>query len=240
MASIAASPTIRSLELERAAALIAELGFVLVHDAGGDGDRSPGSHLVVALRERPTTTHFDPERMSCWIVTPGDIAEIELDRMRLPEQPAIVSWGAVRLVDRFGVPNTFLTFGGTLRAFAGDPETRIVVIDSAAPILRWSGHSQEVDPLALEVAVFFARLRLPIAVEAASEARITRITPVALYAAFVADLRARYHASPALEEIHQGTAEWLAHEARRLESTAAADWEDGQRLLEELGWTQHA
>lgn len=234
MNAIAANPRVPRLDRARAAALVEDLGFVLVHAPDENG--SPCSHLVVAFRETPAKTHFDPERMTFWRITPGDIERAELDRKRLPEQPVSASWGAVRIVDRLGVSNAFLTFGGVLRSFPGDPDPSIVIVDSAAPILRWHGHSQEVDPLALEVAVFFARLRLPVTTERATELRIAGIDPVALYAAFVADLRARYQAAPALDAIHPGTSEWLAHEARRLGQTAADRWNDGQELLRDLGW----
>jgi hypothetical protein len=228
------TPEVPRLDQARASELVSDLGFVLVHAPDDDG--SPCSHLVVAFREIPAKTHFDPERMTFWRIAPDDIEGAELDRKRLPEQPVAVSWGAIRVVDRLGVSNAFLTFGGVARAFPADGGAAIVVVDSAAPILRWQGHSQEADPLAVEAAVFFARLRLPVTVEPSVELRIARIDPVALYAAFVADLRARYQAAPALAAMHPGTSEWLYHEARRLEQLVPDRWNDGQGLRRELGW----
>src|SRR5688572_760941 len=46
---------------EAASALVAELGFRLVEGRGGADD---DGHLLVALRDRPTLRHFDPESVS--------------------------------------------------------------------------------------------------------------------------------------------------------------------------------
>lgn len=226
---------LRLLAPERAVALVARLGFVLVHDDRlGDAGSPAGSHLVVALRDKPTLAHFDPERMTWWATSGAKGQEVEYHRSRSLPERSDVAWGSVRVIDRLEVQNAFVTFGGVVRALQPDPATTIVVLDSATPILRWSGHSQDVDPISPEVSAFFARLRVPIEFTKGAEARIARMTPVALYAAFVADLRARYLVARVLREMNPQTYDWLAHEAHRLEASNPADWDDGRRMLIDL------
>jgi hypothetical protein len=229
------SPELGLLPFERAATLVAHLGFVLVHDEHPGEPAAPaGSHLVVALRDEPTLTHFDPDRMTWFVMSAGKGQAMEYQRPRvLPEQTA-VAWGHVNLVDRLEVQNAFLTFGGVLRAAQVDPGTTLVVLDSPAPILRWSGHSQDVDPIAPQVAAFFARLMVPIDFAPGAEARIAGLSPMALYAAFVARVRARYQAAQALRMSNPRLNEWLMHETERLQTARPVEWEAGQLMLQDL------
>ena len=140
----------------------------------------------MALRDEPTLTHFDPDRMTWYVTSGGKGQAMEFHRPRALPQQTAVAWGHVNVVDRLEVQNAFLTFGGVLRAAQVDPGTTVVVLDSPAPILRWSGHSQDVDLMAPQVAAFFARLMVPIDFAPGAEARIASLSPMALYAAFVA------------------------------------------------------
>jgi hypothetical protein len=235
------TPELRLLPLDRAATLVAGLGFELVHDERlEEATALSGSHLVVALRDSPTLTHFDPERMT-WFVTAGGKGQaMELQRSGVPPEQTEVAWGPVHVIDRLEVQNAFLTFGGVLRAAQVDSGTTIVVLDSVAPILRRSGHSQDVDPRASEVAAFFARLMVPIDFTPGAEARIASLSPMALYSGFVADLGARYEAARPLREMNPRLSEWLTHEAHRLETTCPAEWEAGRQLLLDLELTKTA
>lgn len=133
--------------------------------------------------------------------------------------------------------NAFLTFGGVVRTVQTDPRTTLVVIDSPVSILRWSGHSQDVDPVSPEAAAFFARLLVPIDFTPGAEARISALSPMALYGAFVGDLRGRYQSSRVLRQAHPQLDQWLAHEAHRLETAWAEDWQAGRRMLAGLSLT---
>lgn len=227
---------ITQLPLDRAATLVARLGFVLMHDDRlGEMSAPSGSHLVVALRDKPTLAHFDPERMTWYATTAGRGQEVEFHRSRSVPERTAVAWGPIHVVDRLEVQNAFLTFGGVARTAAPDPATTLVVIDSAVPILRWSGHSQDVDPLAPEIAAFFARLRIPIDFTPGAEATIAALAPMALYAAFVSDLHGRYQAARVLRDAHPHLAGWLSHEAHRLQQVAPADWAAGSRMLVDVG-----
>lgn len=230
------SQDLKPFPLDRAATLVARLGFVLVHDDRlGEMAAPSGSHLVIALRDKPTLAHFDPERLT-WYTTVGSRGqEVEFHRSRSVPERTPVAWGPIHVVDRLEIQNAFLTFGGIARTGTPDTATTLVVIDSPVPILRWSGHSQDVDPLAPEIAAFFARLRIPIDFTPGAEATIASLAPVALYAAFVADLHGRYQAARVLRDAHPHLAGWLSHEAHRLQTVAVEEWAAGTRMLVDVG-----
>jgi hypothetical protein len=222
------------LPKERAEALIARLGFLVVHDA----DRASGAtdwHLIVALRALPAETHFDPERVGWWTTVAGRGMRVDIDRGRPLPPRSRIAWGPIHVDDRFHVANTFLTFGGTVRSFGPDEATSIVIVDSDAPILRWTGHSQDLDPLATDVAVFFARLRSAICLESRTEAQIAAMSPLALYAAFVEDRQARYERAPLLADSDPTARDCIAREEARLASTAQSEWRAGPAFLSEVG-----
>jgi hypothetical protein len=231
---VLAVPTDSShLSDERAEASIAKLGFLVFHDPVSASGGAPSWHLIVALRAKPTTTHFDPERVSLWANVGGRGALVEIDRGGSIPRCGIL-WGPVRIDDRFHIQNTFLTFGGAIRRFEPDRETSVVVVDSSAPIMRWAGHSQELDPLATNVAVFFARLRVA-AFDPAVEACLAAATPSALYAAFVEDRQACYERTPILADVDTTSRDWIAREEARLASTSPDEWLAAGRLLTDIG-----
>src|SRR5665811_76621 len=121
-----------------AAALLTDLGFTLINS---DRPAAPGgSHLLVALRAEPTLHHFDPESISFW--ERGEIhsrlATFTRHDLRPGSRRAL--WGHVHLVDRLGVENRYLTFGGEIRVAAPDEATTLIDLASPAPIVRWGGH----------------------------------------------------------------------------------------------------
>ena len=227
-------PTVHFLPSDRAAGLLARLGFELVH---GERPSVPGgTNLLVALREAPTLTHFDPERVEYWVSTGGKGRRAEVNRDAPLPFEGLFAWGTIEVEDRLDASNTFLTFGGLLTAQAVDPATTIVQFASVAPVLRWTGHSQDVDPFAAEVAAFFARVRPAINFTPGAEAMIADLPPLALYAAVVADLRRRYARSAALQEAHPAINQLVAREMRWLESSAPEACEAGHGLLRQLGF----
>ncbi len=221
------------ITFDEAARHVEHLGFL---DVNGTAPQAPGgANLVVALRERPTLVHFDPERVDHWVVEGGRGRPAEITRKtRLPlEEP--FSWGTIRVVDRLEVFNSFLTFGGVVRAMARDPATTLVVFSSHAPILRSTGHSQGVDLSTGEVGAFFARMMIPIDFTPGAEARIAGAPAMALYGAFHASMEARYEASEELRETHPSFTAWCHRERARLADAFGPDWEAGRALAAELG-----
>ncbi len=223
----------RLITPHEAADLIAHLGFELVHGDRPDGPG--GANLLVALRAKPTLVHFDPETISYWTFTDGHGRLEQLDRAtHLPLERAF-SWGQIRIVDRLGVSNVFLGFGGALHAEAVNANTTVAVFATPAPIFRAGGHSQESDLRALEVGAFFARVKIPIDFQAGVESSVGQVTPLALYATAIGDLRARLGASEALRETRPEVNQWSRREALRLQATAPEEWRAGAALLHKLG-----
>jgi hypothetical protein len=226
-------PARLGISFDEAARHVEHLGFL---DVNGTAPRAPdGANLVVALRERPALTHFDPERVEHWVAADGRGRPAEITRTtELPlERP--FSWGTIRVVDRLEVYNSFLTFGGTVRAVARDAATTLVVLSSHAPILRSTGHSQGVDLSTGEVGAFFARMMIPIDFTPGAEARIAASSPMAVYAAFHASVQGRLDESGELRESHPEFAAWCRRERHRLAGSFGADWEAGRTLAFELG-----
>lgn len=191
-----------------AAALVADLGFRLIGD-GSDGARE--GHLIVALRERPTLRHFDPESIAFYAPVAGGSAIARVHRLRAGERAdRVVAWGHLHVVDRIPVENRFLTFGGQLRLAGLDDEVTIAHFRSPVPIVRWGGHSQGTDSLAGAIGAFFGRLIVPVDFTCGAAARIGGVSPKVLYAAFLADEVRRRHA--AAEHGVEPTAldDWLA------------------------------
>lgn len=221
------------ISFEEAAGHVEHLGFL---DVNGTSPQAPGgANLVVALRERPTLTHFDPERVEHWVAAGGRGRPAEITRATtLPLEQAF-SWGTIRVVDRLDVFNSFLTFGGTVRAIARDAATTLVVLASHAPILRSTGHSQDVDLSTGEVGAFFARMMIPIDFTPGAEARIAQSSSMTVYAAFHAYAQARLDGSDELRESHPDFATWCRRERQRLAGVFGPDWEAGRALATELG-----
>ena len=213
---------------DHAVAVLANFGFELV---GADPGVSDGaSHLFVAIRPAPTERHFDPEAVDYWVVEGERGRPARLDReSRLPLVSAF-SWGQVGVTDRLGVRNEFLTFGGTLGARSAADGTVIADFNSPAPILRWSGHSQTADPLASEVATYFARLKVPIDFVPGSEALIATTGPGSLYCAFIQAVTDRLARSPGLREANRRLVELSSREARRLQQKKADQWQAATEL----------
>jgi hypothetical protein len=162
---------------------LAHLGFVL-----RDGSRPgtvPGPRLLVALRDRPTLEHFDPELVTFWEARDGRGRQAEIDRGLPAPFARPFSWGHIRVTDRIPFSNDFLAFGGTVLGAGRDARQLVLAFSSRAPIVRWAGHSQGVDPYADEIAAFFARLMVPVDYQPEAETRIADADPEALYAAFL-------------------------------------------------------
>lgn len=208
---------------------LSHLGFEL-RDGSLTGTR-PGPRLLIGLRAVPTLEHFDPEEVTFWEARSGRGRLATLTRnAELPVRRAW-SWGPVQVTDRIPVSNQFLGFGGTLLADAHDGTAVYAAFTSPAPIVRWAGHSQGVDPLVDEIGAFFARLMIPIDYQEGAEARVAGASPEALYAVFLAHSLERIRASRRLAESDPVVAGWVRHEAARLAHDAPAHWREGEALL---------
>jgi hypothetical protein len=106
----------------------------------------------------------------------------------------------------------------------------VAVFSSPAPLLRRGGHSQGVDQGALELGAFFGRILLAVDYTPGFEAAAAAADPLARYAAFVADLVARYRASPTLRSVHADAWTLFDAEDRRLQREHQEAWAAGAAL----------
>jgi hypothetical protein len=218
--------------LADAAEELARLGFVL-----RDGQRpgtTPGPRLLIALRDRPTLEHFDPEQVSFWEARDGRGRLAEVTRSTPVPFTRPFSWGHIRTLDRIPVANDFLAFGGTLLGAAWDAREVVLAFTSRAPIVRWAGHFQGVDPYADEIAAFFARLMVPIDYQEEAEARVAAAEPEALYAMFLRHAGRRLRPGSPLRESEPGLASVVDHECHRLAADVPVAWQAGCELLDWL------
>lgn len=217
------------------AAIVSKLGFLVRWDLP---TRDHDALLAIALRERPTRRHFDPEVVSFWQIGAdgrGHQSELTFDATYPLERR--IAWGPLVIVDRLGVRNTFLSLGGTLRGERVDPGTVVLALTSTGPILRRGGHSQRYDQLAAELTAFFARLLVPIDFTPGAEARIGREEPIVLYAAFLQHEVPRIASSDLVREMYGTDARLVRAEAERVAARNPAAWSAATTLLSELAIT---
>jgi len=219
-------PVMTDLDPAAAAPLLADLGFLSSSDLP---DRPGPAYLLVALRERPTLRHYDPESVEYWVSQGGRGARRLLTRASSLPLEADFSWGLIRIVDRLHVTNEYLTFGGHLSAASVDG-VAIATFLSPAPLLRRGGHSQGWDPGAETLGAFFGRFLLAVDYTPGFEASAADADPVTRYAAFVADAMARYRTSPVLRAQQADLWTVLQAEERRLRSNHPNEWAGGEVL----------
>ncbi len=135
------------------------------------------------------------------------------------------------MVDRKGVANRYLTFGGTLQAERVDGEV-ICVFESPAPLLRRGGHSQGWDTGAHSVGGFFGRFRAAAGYEHDFETLAAEKDPITRYAAFVSEFVARYRSSEYLRDHYPKLWTIMVSEEKRLQRQHPAEWAGGAELLE--------
>ena len=191
----------------------------------------PGpAFLLVALRPIPTFEHYDPEAIDYWVSVDGhgELRTLTVTT-RMPRSEA-VSWGLIRLVDRLGVSNEYLTFGGRLDA-AEIGGIVLAAFTSPAPLLRRGGHSQPWDDGADAVAAFFGRLMAAIDVTPGFEARLAAASPVTRFAAFLRDRMDRCWRPRPEARGEDDLEPVLRREARRLRAAEPDAWAAAWKLL---------
>lgn len=205
---------------------LADLGFIASSDPP---DRPGPAYLLVAIREKPTLLHYDPESIDYWVSESGRGTARTLTReTRLPIETDF-SWGLIRIVDRLLVTNAYLAFGGRLSAAVVDGAV-VSVFTSPAPLLRRGGHSQGWDQGADSVGAFFSRFLLAVDYAPGFEARVARADPLTRYAAYLVDGLTRYRASPLLRAEQPELWALLQAEERRLRASHASEWTAGEAL----------
>jgi hypothetical protein len=219
--------------LAAAARRLAPWGFLADPDLP---DRPGPASLIVALRAQPTLRHYDPEVVEFWSSEHGRGARESITRATRMPVSAGVSWGEIRIVDRLGVANRYLGFGGRCDADRVD-DAVIVAITSSAPLLRRGGHSQGWDDGADAVGAFFGRLLVTVDYVSGFEGRLARAEPLARYAAFIADAEGRDRILPVATLEARPFAVTVRSEAARLRRDHPDAWQSGLELLRDVGRT---
>lgn len=213
-----------------AAGLLDDWGFLAHSDLPNDaGD----AYLLVALRDDPTLRHFDAERVELWVTRGARGARLTVSRTTRPLETEF-SWGTIAIVDRLGISNEYVSFGGHLSVAEINGMT-VVSLVSSAPILRRGGHSQGWDEAAVDLAAFFGRILIAVDYVPGFEAKIAGARPGACYAGFVAETTARFRRSGALRGAHAALWMLLRGEERRLRQDHPDDWTDGVALAVDAG-----
>ncbi len=221
-----------SLTLGEGAELVSRLGFVVV-DGGVPGPAGE-AWLVVALRDRPTLRHFDPELVTYWQTgSDGRGHRAELARGASPRSESF-SWGKIEVIDRLAVKNRFISLGGELTVNEVAADTTLAVFHSPGPILRLGGHSQDYDAVSVELGAFFGRMLVPIDFAPGVEGAVSAATPLERYCAFVEYQVGRLERAARLSSEPDPDARVLRAEATRLHTENPDAWEAGRRLLASL------
>ena len=229
-AALRREPDMRSADRRdpAAASLLLEGWGFLVNADLPDGP-GPGL-LLVALRPTPSYRHYDPESVEYWVTKDGRGRRTSITRSSSMPRIEAFSWGRIRIVDRLGIVNEWLSFGGRLEADRINGAV-VTVFTSAAPLLRRGGHSQGWDRGADTIGAFFGRLMVAIDFVPGFERRIAAAAPLERYAMFVRDLTARFAASAELRDADAELARVIRAEAARLERLEPSAWAIGRSLL---------
>ena len=215
------------LRATEVAGQVAHWGFLAYPDLP-DG---PGpAFLLVALRPAPTLKHYDPEAIDYWVTEDGRGSRRTLTHgTQMPRSEAF-SWGLIRLVDRLGVSNEYLTFGGHLDAARID-DVVVAAFASPAPLLRRGGHSQGWDDGADAIGGFFARMMVAVDFKPGFERSFAAAEPLTRYATFVRDTDQRRHQRQPSTSSDDPLDRLVRHEAIRLRTAAPDAWEAAGDLL---------
>ena len=227
VAGLTGEPGQASLDPADAAERVRHWGF-LAHPDLPDG---PGpAFLLVALRPAPTLQHYDPEAVDYWVTERGRGERRTLTHQTPMPHSEDVAWGMIRLVDRLGVSNEYLTFGGRMDAASVD-DVVVVAFTSPAPLLRRGGHSQGTDPGADAVGAFFGRLMIAVDFRPGFEATLAAADPMVRYAAFIRDALGRRRGGGATGPLDDELDRMLRQEGARLRAAEPDRWDAAGTLL---------
>jgi hypothetical protein len=218
------------ITVETATAMLQDWGFLAEPDLP---DVTGPAYLLVALRTAPTLRHYDPEVVNYWVSDKGHGVPVTLSRSTILPLATDFSWGVIRIVDRLGVANEYVTFGGRLTAERVE-DACIAVFESPVPLLRRGGHSQGWDVGASSLAAFFGRFLLAVDIVPGFEARAAAADPITRYAAFIEDVLGRCRRSPSLRERRASLWQLVRSEAGRLEREHPLEWRMRMDLIRDL------
>jgi len=212
--------------------LIANWGYSFL-DASHP-DRLGYGGLVIAVREKPTGKHFDPENIHLHLCdAAGGIRATTLSWQSPRPVSDRVCLCRVILTDRFDQRVEFLTFGGSLEIIQQSDKV-IYTLRSPAPVLEILGQEDTIpDQVAFETEALLSQ-------EAAHwgqddrgfEQRLAQTEPLQLYIAVVHTLLFRHKLFEAMEIVYPELDDALFCEKRWLKAEGL--WPDKPPTLSEL------
>ena len=145
--------------------------------------------LWVWMRAQPTERHYDPERVECNVVTPGDtIGTITLHHPWPRATHYRFCLGGINLNDRKHRLVHFYAFGGELTIEAADARATLCRFTSPAPILALDEQNALTSVFVAEVQAEIAEARAMWDVEHHQgdfSTRLSQADPLALYRVFL-------------------------------------------------------
>lgn len=179
--------------------------------------------LAVALRDKPTEAHYDPESLRLTLLTTeGNVQERKLTRHLPLAQEVKVCPGPVHLMDRLGKQMVFYSFGGTLRCQQED-EKIVFMLQSSVPILELGEDEADFQNLlAAECEAHLAKFHVAWAQDDAGYMqRLLQTDPRLLFQAIIGTLYLADKENPTIFEeyptfgntLHQWAKEWSALDA---------------------------
>jgi len=189
--------------------------------------------LLIAIREKPTQAHFDPELIRLYIRGEDGLAERVTLRLESPIRSRDVCPGRVILLDRKEKRVDFFTFGGSLEV-ASTPGERVYSLRSPAPIMEISNFEVGLaDDLVFEIEAMIGEVRARWGEDEEGFAwRIAHVDPLQLYIASLHSIFMRYEQAPTLLKDLPGFYDMLLEERRCL--AAGGQWPEHPPTLEEL------
>lgn len=224
-------PTDDGPDPRAACVLLERWGFLANSDLP---DQAGPGYLLVALRPEPTLRHYDPESVEFWESRDGRGVRRTLKRTDPMPLATTFAWGPITVVDRLGVDNEWLTFGGALRADSIDGAVFASFV-SSAPLLRRGGHSQGWDAGAENLGAFFGRMMVAVDYAPGFECAAAAATPLARYGTFLAELQSRFARSPGLRATDPRLWHLIDHAADGLKRDHPDEWSAGLTLLRASG-----
>jgi hypothetical protein len=222
-----------ALSIDEAAGLMAGLGFVAFRTSSDTPQTD--SCLMVMIRDTPTRRHFDPEAVTYWVLDNGHGRSEVIDYATQAPISRPFSWGRIRLVDRLGARNGFVSFGGWLTGERVGNDALLLIFRSPAPILRLPGHSQRHDSLSDEILGFFGRLIPRMWSNPSDETLVGSLPPEALHAAFLIHEAGRTRGSVRLRDANPSDARAALRQLELAQRYRPDELAAGREILSRLG-----
>jgi hypothetical protein len=189
--------------------------------------------LLVALREKPSRVHFDPENLHLRLKEEDAARWVTLTFESPLLEAGEICPGRATLSDRFEKHVDFFTFGGALTGCA-DPDEVIYTLESSAPMLELTSHQDDLpNQLTAEVEMMLGVFQADWGTDDDGFAhRLAELDPFEFYIASLQSILMRYNQAHALRETYHPLYEILQEEKEWL--IESGQWPPQVPTLEKL------